>query len=114
MFDFQKLTVYNKAKTFHINCKKLLADHKVEKYVTDQLGRASFSIVLNIAEGSGKSSSKDRKNYFAISRGSIFECVAVLDVLNETGIIDSKTYQENIKLADEISRMLYTMIKNLS
>ena len=113
MFDFQKLTVYAKAKTFHLNCNQLLSNHKTEKYVIDQLGRASFSIVLNIAEGSGKYSLKDRKNYFTIARGSLFECVAVIDVLHDQGKISTETYKINLGLADEISRMLYTMIKNL-
>ena len=83
MFDFQKLEVYKKSKTFFFFFKNILAKHKPEKYVIDQLGRASFNIVLNIAEGSGKSSSNDRKNYFTIARGSLFECVAVIDLLKE-------------------------------
>lgn len=114
MFDFQKLEVYKKCKIFHLNCKRILADHKHDKYVTDQLGRASFSIVLNIAEGSGKASLNDRRNYFTIARGSVFECVAVIDILNEEERIASDIYELNLKLADEISRMLYTMIKNLT
>ena len=41
MFDFQKLEVYKKAKLFHANCKKILLEKKLEKFVIDQLGRAS-------------------------------------------------------------------------
>jgi hypothetical protein len=52
MFDFQKLAVYLNAKSFHITCKSILRKTKIEKYVNDQLGRALFSIVLNIVEGS--------------------------------------------------------------
>ena len=89
-----------------------MSKNKPEKYVKDQLGRASFSIILNIAEGSGKSSTKDRKNYFIIARASVFECVAVIDVMQDDGKIDKETYQRNLQLADEISRMLYT--KNLT
>ena len=88
--------------------------HKPEKYLCDQLARASFSIVLNIAEGSGKSSNNDRKNYFTIARGSVFECVAVLDILREQEKISIDVYALNLKLADEISRMLFTMIRNLA
>ncbi|MBK6331410.1 MAG: four helix bundle protein [Bacteroidetes bacterium] len=40
-------------------------------------------MVLNIAEGSGKASLNDRKNYFTIARGSVFECVAVNDILKD-------------------------------
>ena len=83
MFDFQKLLVYQKAKYFHVNCKKLILDNKLDKYVNDQLGRASFSVPLNIAEGSGKFSKAARRNYFTIARASLFECVAVLDVLKD-------------------------------
>jgi four helix bundle protein len=63
MFDFQKLTVYLKANSFHITCKAILSKTKTEKYVNDQLGRASYSIVLNIAEGLAKTSNADRRNY---------------------------------------------------
>ena len=77
MFDFQKLLVYNKAKTFHVSCKNIILENRFDRYVNDQLGRASFSIALNIAEGSGKFSKKDRKNYFTTARASLFECIVV-------------------------------------
>jgi len=54
MFDFQKLEVYKKAKHFHVECKTIILSRDLDKYVIDQLGRASFSIPLNIAEGSTK------------------------------------------------------------
>lgn len=81
MFDFQNLAVYKKAKLFHVNCKNILLENKLDRFVVDQLGRASFSVPLNIAEGSGKFSKADRKNYFTTARASVFECVAVLDIL---------------------------------
>ncbi len=112
--DFQELTVYKKAKNFHINCKLILVKTKPDKYVINQLGRASFSIVLNIAEGSAKTSNADRKNYFTTSRGSLFECIAILDILKAENKLSDNEYFFNLKLADEISRILYSMIKNLS
>ncbi len=114
MFDFQKLLVYQKAKYFHVSCKKLILDNKLDKYVNDQLGRASFSVPLNIAEGSGKFSKPDRRNYFTIARASLFECVAILDILKDDEILTSLQFNEMAKNADELSRMLYSMIKNLS
>ena len=114
MFDFQKLEVYKKAKVFHVSCKSLLLKSKFDRYVNDQLGRASFSVPLNIAEGSGKFSTKDRKNYFTTARASLFECVAILDILSDDNSISSEELELLMKNADELSRMLYTMIKNLS
>lgn len=114
MFEFQNLEVYKKAKVFHLDCKNLILNNKLDIYVKDQLGRASFSIVLNIAEGSGKFSKPDRKNYFTIARASVFESVAILDILHDTETIKKEPFESYLKNADELSRILYTMIKNLS
>ena len=47
----------------------------------DQLRRASISIALNIAEGTGKTQIPDRLKYYAIARGSAMECAAICDVI---------------------------------
>ena len=113
MFDFQKLVVYQRAKAFHVECKRIIQKNKLDRYVNDQLGRASFSVPLNIAEGSGKFSKPDRKNYFIISRASIFECIAILDILCDQNDISTAEFEKLAIPADELSRMLYAMIKNL-
>ena len=113
MFDFQNLSVYKKAKLFHVNCKKIILEKKLDRYVVDQLGRASFSVPLNIAEGSGKFSKAHRKNYFTIARASLFECVAILDILKDDNKISASELETMLKDADELSRILYSMIKNL-
>ena len=114
MFDFQKLEVYKKAKLFHSSCKKLIRENNFDNFVKDQLGRASFSIPLNIAEGSGKFSKADRRNYFTTARASVFECIAALDILCDEGELTRSEFENFGKNADELSRMLYAMIKNLS
>jgi four helix bundle protein len=48
--------------------------------LSDQLDRASISAVLNVAEGAGRAG-RDQARHYAIARGSAFECVAVLDLL---------------------------------
>ena len=113
-FDFQKLAVYQKAKFFHVSCKALIEQKNFHRNVNDQLFRASFSVPLNIAEGSGKFSKRDRKNYFTIARASVFECVAVVDILNDDDLITNEEYESIALLADELSRILYAMIKNLT
>jgi len=83
MFDFQKLDVYQKAKDFGKEVTRLLSNKSFDKVTNDQLRRASFSIMLNIAEGSSRFSNRDRKNFLIIARGSAFECVAILEYLYE-------------------------------
>jgi len=79
VFDFQKLDVYQKAKSF---CKDITATITTQKFdltTNDQLRRASFSIMLNIVEGASRYSNKDRRNFLVISSGSVFECAAILE-----------------------------------
>lgn len=79
MFDFEKLIVYQKAKKFNRGIKFFFKPKKLDRSDWDQLRRGSFSIVLNIAEGSGRFSPRDRRNFFVISRSSLFEVIAILD-----------------------------------
>jgi four helix bundle protein len=114
MFDFEKLDIYKKAKFFNSEIRQFIKLTKLDPTTKDQLRRASFSVVLNIAEGSGRFSKPDRRNFYVISRSSIFECIAILDVLKDEKVLDENRYQEFYVNAEEISKMLYAMIKNLS
>lgn len=114
MFDFEKLIVYNKAKDYNHRISKLLLIKKLDRSTKDQLRRASLSIMLNIAEGAGRFTNKDKRNFYVISRGSVFECVALLDFLQNEEIILKEEYDSLYKNLEELSKMLYGMIKGLS
>ena len=113
MFDFQKLLVYQKAKEFSKQVSALLQSKNFDRVTNDQLRRASFSIMLNIAEGSSRFSNRDRKNFLVIARGSAFECLAILEYLLEMKMISGEDYAHFLKLLDEISRILFALIKKL-
>jgi four helix bundle protein len=113
MFDFQKLEVYQKSKRLCVEIKSTLSEKSFDKVTNDQLRRASFSIMLNIAEGSSRFSNKDRKNFFVVARGSAFECVAILEYLVETKEVDQYVFAEYEKKLEEISKMLFGLIRNL-
>lgn len=114
MFAYEKLDVYHKAKAAHSSVYQFLKKHKtLPSYLKNQFGRASLSIPLNIAEGSGKFSLKDRRNYLTTARGSAFECAAILDILSAEGEISPNLLNELKEKFDEISRMLFAMISNL-
>ncbi|MDA3821127.1 MAG: four helix bundle protein [Bacteroidales bacterium] len=114
MFDFEKLEVYKKAKIFNAGIRQFLKEAKLDPTTNDQLRRASFSIVLNLAEGSERFSKADRRNFFVIARSSIFECVAILDVLKDESTLEITKYNDFYQQAEELSKMIFAMIKNLS
>ena len=113
MFEFQKLVVYQKAKSFYVDIQDFIIDAKCPNFVKDQLSRAAFSVPLNLAEGSGKFSKADRRNFYVIARASVFECVAVVDILHDERKISDERYLSLLKMADELSRIIFSMIKNL-
>ena len=49
--------------------------------LSDQLDRASISVPLNVAEGAGRSTPRERARHYTIARGSAVECLACLDLL---------------------------------
>jgi len=53
------------------------------RYIRDQINRSSLSIVLNLAEGYGRLTEKDRKRFYTISFGSLRETQCLLELLNE-------------------------------
>jgi len=112
MFDFEKLEVYKKAKIFNASISSFLENQKIDKIYRDQLRRAAFSIILNIAEGSGRFTKPDKRNFYVIARGSVFECVAVIDYLKDINIITASDYQGFYSNLEELSKMLYSLIQS--
>jgi len=113
MFDFCKLDVYQKAKAFCILITKAISLENFDRTTNDQLRRASFSIMLNIAEGSSRFSNKDRKNFMIVARGSAFECAAILEYLYEVAEISKDAYSNYLENLEEISKMLFGLIRGL-
>jgi four helix bundle protein len=114
MFPYQNLEVYKKAFQFNKTIYNLLKKNtSIPSYLKNQLGRASLSIVLNIAEGSAKVTAKDRKNFLVIARGSTFECAAIVDMLHSENEISMEFKHDLRSTLEEISKMLYAMIRNL-
>lgn len=113
-FDHEKLHVYQASIEFIIWMKNIL-DQVQKKYsVHDQLDRASTSISLNIAEGNGKYTPKDRCRFFDIARGSALECAAALDIIVAKGMVNANEVLEGKKILKKIVSMLVGLIKNNS
>lgn len=70
-FAFEKLVVYQKAVAFADACCSLTRGFpRGYFFLADQINRAALSIAANIAEGNGRFTKPDRRNFFVIARGS--------------------------------------------
>jgi len=80
-----------------------------EGNLVDQFKRALTSAILNLSEGNGRTSAKERNRFFDISLGSISETIACIDIFEAFGEVPKELSTElstNLKIA-------YIMIRNL-
>jgi four helix bundle protein len=113
-FDHEKLEVYRDAIAFVAWLSELLDGTARLGDVKDQLDRAATSVPLNIAEGNGKYTPKDRCRFFDTVRGSALECAAGLDVLVAKRKLDPDQVRPGKDRLQRIVRMLMGLIKRNS
>lgn len=113
MFDFEKLEVYQKAKILNKEILKFLKNNKhLDYYLRDQLRRALISMVINIAEGSGKFSKADKKNFYTTAMGSVYECISLFEIILEEDQIAQGDFEDFYRKFETISKMLLGLINS--
>jgi four helix bundle protein len=112
-FDHEKLNGYQVALEFNGWLGELLATAEAKAAAKDQLDRAATSIPLNIAEGNGKFSRRDRARFFDIARGSALEAAASLDVLVSRKVITQVQIVPAKEQLVRIVNMLMGLLKGL-
>lgn len=113
-FDHEKLEVYREAIAFVGWLAPILDSVSRASDVKDQLDRAATSIALNIAEGNGKYSARDRCRFFDIAHGSALECAAGLDALVAKARLNGDAIRPGKERLQRIVRMLVGLIKRNS
>ena len=98
-FFMKKLKTYQLSVSFYNKAKYI----KLKEPLKNQFQRAALSIVLNLAEGNAKPTSKDRRRYYRISLGSLREVQAILDIIDHKRLMSE---------ADVLGGYLYKLCKN--
>ncbi len=114
-FNFEALDVYDKAVDF-VNDIYLLTKTfpKEEMFgLTNQLRRAAVSIPSNIAEGSARSK-KDFSRFINMARGSVFECVTMLQISLKQRYIEREKFIRLENELTDLSKMLSGLKRSLS
>ena len=110
---YRNLDVYRKALNF-LPIASSVADAMPPRYASlaDQVRRAALSILLNIAEGSGKTSEPDKRRFYAIARGSAMECGAILDACESLNVCTGTASTEGQALLTGIVQMLTKLCRD--
>lgn len=103
------LEVFKTARELRINAYKVIRLlPESEKFnLTDQIRRASTSVVLNISEGSSRKSKTERNRYYELARGSVIELDTCCDIIREENYL-------TIEALDELGKTIKTTFILLS
>ena len=115
MHTLAELKVWNKAmeiaeKTYLLSAKF----PKEEKFgLTSQIRRCAVSLPSNIAEGAGRSTKGEFKNFLSIASGSSYELLTQLILSHRLKIVPEDQVAPIIKEVIEVQKMNYSLIKSL-
>lgn len=108
-FSFEGLEVYQAARL--LVKEVYLLQNKFPKTETfalgDQIRRSASSVTSNIAEGSGRSSNKEKVHFIEIAYGSLMEAFSQLQIAQDLGYIT----EEDV---EKIRPSFYSVAKMLS
>ena len=113
-FDFEKLNVYKEAVSFADEAYTLTkAFPKDEVFgIVGQIRRASLSVPLNIAEGSGRSK-REFTVYLKRARTSLYECIPLLELCLRQGFIDPEIHRQQYEKVNNLSKLLSALIRSV-
>lgn len=107
---FEDLIAWKKARTLARDIYKAFSDCR-DRGFTDQIQRASVSVVSNISEGFESGTRDSFLNYLYIAKASCGEVRAQLYIASDIGYLNIETFKYLNKSAEETSRLIASFIK---
>ena len=115
MHNFQELKIWQKAMDIAESTYLISAEFpKEEKFgLTSQIRRSAVSIPSNIAEGAGRNTDGEFRQFLGMANGSTFELLTQLYLSKRLNIISEESIRPIINEALEVIKMNYSLQKTL-
>ncbi|HEX5733836.1 MAG TPA: four helix bundle protein [Blastocatellia bacterium] len=116
IISYRDLEVWQKAMDLVVDCYNIASQFpKTEAYgLTSQLQRPAVSVPANIAEGRGRSHTKEFLNHLSMAYGSLMEVETHLLIASRLCYIDGPSLEKVLNKSGEIGRMLNGLIQSLN
>lgn len=112
-FDHEKLDVFSLALDFVVMAERIASEtQRGNGELRDQLRRAALSVVLNIAEGAGEYSSKEKARFYRVAKRSAHECAALVEVYRRLSLVDGDLGLEARSGLFRIVSMLVRLVRS--
>ncbi|MEK7612475.1 MAG: four helix bundle protein [Patescibacteria group bacterium] len=107
-FGFLKWPVYQESRELSLVILRIVKELPQEyRFILgNQLIRSAFSITLNIAEGSGRSSHKEFCRFIDIAQGSLYETLAGVDIFRYNKLITEQEFAGIVEQLNSVSRQM--------
>ena len=114
-FYYRRLEVYKRAKALSHSVCKLTKTFPVDERfaLCDQLRRAVMSIPINIAEGFGRFSAKEKAHFIQIAYGSLNEVMCELELSLDENYINEEQLKEFEQQIRPLSKQLSALHKSI-
>ncbi|HKF49051.1 MAG TPA: four helix bundle protein [Terracidiphilus sp.] len=114
--SYRDLVVWQRAMQLTVAVYRLTRDFpKEELYgLTSQIRRAAISVPSNIAEGQGRGTPGEFRQFLAIARGSNCEVQTQLDLARALSLGNPELIDKADALADEVRKMLFGILDSLN
>lgn len=116
MNNYKELKIWQKSMDLVEKVYKITSNFPIEEKfgLISQIQRCAVSIPSNIAEGAGRNSNKEFRNFLGIANGSTNELNTQLLLSIRIGYVKEEDLDEIINLITEIQKMNFTLIKKFS
>lgn len=116
MNNYKDLKVWQKSVDFAVRIYEITKEFPKEEIygLTSQLKRSAVSVPSNIAEGSGRNTKNDFKNFLGISYGSSCELDTQLIIANRINFLNDSTLSALQKDLTEIQKMNWALRNSLA
>ncbi|MDV3308727.1 MAG: four helix bundle protein [Cyclobacteriaceae bacterium] len=115
MFDFEKLEVYQMAKTLVVDSlKTIYSNNALDPHIKEHWRRASMDILLKLSNATAQMDASEKRESLTQARGAVFECVAILEVASQLGHVPLKDAQGYYERYEAVSKMLLAMYRSHS
>jgi four helix bundle protein len=113
--SYRELQVWQRAMELTVSVYRLTRDFpREEQYgLTAQIRRSAVSIPSNIAEGQGRLSTGEFRQFLAIARGSNCEVQTQLEIARALRFGESRLIDEAEALSNEVRKMLFGILQSL-
>jgi four helix bundle protein len=113
--SYRDLTVWQRSIQLSVSVYKLTAGFPREELygLTSQLRRAAVSVASNLAEGYGRASKGEYRQFVGMARGSVLELQTQLVIARELRFGETAKLKITENLAEETGKMTWALFQKL-